>query len=141
MPKLTINRKSETNNKARKIGVYIDGIRVGSIANGESQSYEVLAGRHEVSAKIDWCGSQIKSIDLKDSQTQTLALAGFKYGSVAGIVMLLFFGSYLIGKYVFDLKLYFLIVGTVLTFCYPLYFITFGRNHYLKLSEVTAAEI
>lgn len=141
MPKLSINRISETKNKARKIAIYIDGVRVGSLANGESQTYEVSPGRHDVSAKIDWCGSQNKSIDLKNSQTQTLELAGFKYGSVAGIVMLILFGSYLIAKYMFHLQLSFLLVGTALAFCYPLYFLSFGRNHYLKLTEVKDTEI
>ena len=49
MTKLIITRTSEWNNKARAIGIYIDGKKVGTINDGETQEQ---AAQREVNGKL-----------------------------------------------------------------------------------------
>lgn len=136
MPKLIIQRKSEPNNKARKITIYIDEKMVGTLANGETRAYDLELGSHEVFAKIDWFGSKKVKVDVTESPTHALKLSGFKYGTWVGLIIIGLILGYFIGRFRFDEDLDFLLVLAGITFMYPLYFITIGRNRYLKLKEV-----
>lgn len=132
---LIIDRKSEWNNKGRKIGIYVDGKKVGSINDGETQEYEIENGTHEILAKIDWCRSQKINLNITENETKTIKLSGFKYGSWIFPIILGIMLFYYIGKYALNIDLNFLIWLSVIGFLYPTYYITFGRNSYLKLSE------
>lgn len=57
MPKLSIHRISEFENRARKIKLEIDGLPVCTIKNGEHITLDVPLGKHSLQAKIDWCSS------------------------------------------------------------------------------------
>jgi len=64
-----------------------------------------------------------------------LKLSGFKYGkwilpTLLGIMLL-----YYLGKYALNTDLNFLIWIVVIGFLYPFYFLTFGKNRYLILTE------
>ena len=39
--------------------VILDGNKVGKIANGETREFPISNGQHDLSLKIDWCGSRI----------------------------------------------------------------------------------
>lgn len=136
MPKLIIQRESEANNKARKISIYIDEKNVGTLANGETRAYDVEVGPHEVFAKIDWCGSQKVTIDITESPEHALKLSGFKNGTWAGLGIIGLILIYFIGKFGFNENLNFLLALAGIAFMYPLYFVTIGRNRYLKLTVV-----
>jgi hypothetical protein len=134
MAKIRIERNSEWNNKARAIGIYIDGEKVGTINDGEAQEYEVKNGEHEIYAKIDWCRSPKIALNINENETKTFKLGGFKYGTwilpiILGVVLF-----YYLGTYVLKVDLHFLIWIIVIGFLYPLYFITFGKNSYLILT-------
>lgn len=136
MTKIRIERNTEWNNKAREIGIYIDGEKCGTIGSGERQEYEVENGEHEVYAKIDWCRSQKIKLDTIENEITTLKLTGFKYGAwvtpiIFGIILI-----YSLGKYALDIDLSFLIGFAVIGFLYPMYYITFGKNNYLRLNEL-----
>ncbi|WP_019039647.1 hypothetical protein [Psychroflexus tropicus] len=135
MTKIRVERNSEWNNKARAIGIYIDGEKVGIINDGETKEYEVENGKHEVFAKIDWCRSPKIKLHLTENKTKSLKLSGFKYGkwilpTLLGIMLL-----YFLGKYALNTDLNFLIWIVVIGFLYPIYHITFGKNRYLILAE------
>ncbi|MFC7445284.1 hypothetical protein C7H62_0513 [Mesoflavibacter sp. HG96] len=135
MTKIRIERNSEWNNKARAIEIYINGEKVGTINDGETQEYEVENGEHEIFAKIDWCRSPKIKLNLTENETKTLKLSGFKYGkwilpTLLGIMLL-----YYLGKYALNTDLNFLIWIVVIGFLYPFYFLTFGKNRYLILTE------
>ena len=135
MTKIRIERNSEWNNKAREIGIYIDGEKVGTINDGETQDYVVENGKHEIYAKIDWCRSQKIELNVAENETAILKLTGFKYGTwilpiIFGIMLL-----YFLGKYALNFDLNFLIWIMAITFLYPMYYITFGKNRYLILTE------
>jgi len=73
-----ILRKDEYNNKFRPIKIFVDGENIGTIANGETKDFNVHSGRHSIIAKIDWCSSSELSFDIKDNETKTFSLGGFK---------------------------------------------------------------
>jgi len=135
MTKIIIERNSEWNNKVREIGIYIDGEKVGTIDDGKTQEYEVESGKHEIYAKIDWCRSQKIELNTVENDLTTLKLTGFKYGTwilpiILGIMLI-----YFIGKYALNINLNFLIGLGVIGFLCPIYFITFGKNRYLILTD------
>ncbi len=135
MTKIKIERNSEWNNKAREIGIYIDGEKVGTINDGETQDYAIENGEHEVYAKIDWCRSQKIKLNIAENETIILKLTGFKYGTW---ILRIFTGSmlmYCLGKYALNFDLNFLIWIMAISFLYPIYFLTIGKNSYLTLTK------
>ena len=44
--------------------IRIDGLAVGSVRRGQSQSFPVSAGRHSVAARIDWSGSPEVTVEV-----------------------------------------------------------------------------
>ncbi len=135
MAKIIVERNSEWNNKAREIGIYINGEKVGTIDDGKTQKYEVESGKYEVYAKIDWCRSKKIIVDTNENEAKTLKLTGFKYGTwilpiILGIMLI-----YFLGKYALNIDLNFLIGLAGIGFLYPMYFITFGKNRYLILTD------
>tara|TARA_B110000967_G_C18373659_1_gene311782 strand:+ start:73 stop:510 length:438 start_codon:yes stop_codon:yes gene_type:complete len=135
MTKIIIKRNSEWNNKARLIGIYIDGEKVGTINDGETQEYEVGNGKHEIFAKIDWCRSPKIELNIEESELKTLKLSGFKYGTWILPTLLGIMLVYYLGKYALNFEMNFLIWFIAIGFLYPIYYITFGKNRYLKLTD------
>ncbi|EPR74530.1 hypothetical protein ADIWIN_0430 [Winogradskyella psychrotolerans RS-3] len=135
MTKIRIERNSEWNNKAREIGIYIDGEKAGTIDDGKTQEFEVESGKHEIYAKIDWCRSQKIELNTAENDLATLKLTGFKYGTWLLPLMLGFSVMYYLLTYVFDIKLIHIVWIPVIVLLYPTYFITFGKNRYLILTQ------
>lgn len=99
MAKINIIRTNEWNNRGREIGIYIDGQKAGTIANGETKEFQVSTGQHQLYAKIDWCSSQEFSC-LVENETKTLVLSGFKNSSFLSLPYYLTLGrkNYLLIK-------------------------------------------
>ncbi|PIB25538.1 hypothetical protein [Maribacter sp. 4G9] len=135
MRKIRVERNSEWNNKARAIGIYIDGEKVGTINDGETQEYEVENGKHEIFAKIDWCRSPKIELNIAENETKTIKLSGFKYSKWILPALLGIMLFYYLGKYALNIDLNFLIWILAIGFLYPIYYITFGKNRYLILTE------
>lgn len=118
----------------RDYNIFIDGQQVGTIANGESKDFPTTAGRHTVTAKIDWCSSQDIAIDVKDNQTKRLKVGGFKNGQ-----WLMSIGLGLIGLH-FTLTKFahfdYTIVLVAPLFLLLAYYSTIGRKKYLTLYEL-----
>jgi hypothetical protein len=57
MASLTITRDSGYADRRRAYKVVLDGERIGEIRNGETKEFPIGLGRHALSLKIDWCGS------------------------------------------------------------------------------------
>ncbi|WP_281847631.1 hypothetical protein [Olleya namhaensis] len=135
MTKISIQRHSEWNNKAREIGIYIDNKKVGVINDGDTQEYPTESGTHEVFAKIDWCRSQKIEINLNQDETKMLTLSGFKYGTWIMPILLGLLLLYYILTYVLNINAPFLMGLPAIAFLYPMYYITLGKNRYLTLTE------
>ncbi|QRM87890.1 hypothetical protein FG167_01180 [Lacinutrix sp. WUR7] len=135
MHTIRIERNSEWNNKARTIGIYIDGEVAGTIDDGETKEFMVASGKHEIHAKIDWCRSPKIEWIVSENETTSLKLRGFKYGTWIFPALLGISLVYYLGKYALNMNLSFLIWILAIGFLYPLYFITFGKNKYLRLTK------
>lgn len=136
MPKLIIRRNSEWANKMRSFDLYLNGVKFTEIKDKQVLSFEIPEGKYRLHAKIDWCGSQPLDIELGEGELRKVEVSGFILSSylfpVTLLICLLYFVIYL--KY--DHNSLFLATLMMLMFGYLFYFITFGRNHYLRLKEI-----
>ena len=58
MSSLTIKRDSGYADRLRRYRVLVDGSEIGKIGNGETKTFQVAPGKHELLLKIDWCRSK-----------------------------------------------------------------------------------
>jgi len=133
MATIILNRTSEYVNRLRNFGVYIDGKKVGTIANGDRKEFNVSPGQHSIVTKIDWCSSKTITFDLTDDEIKELKVGGFKNAKwlmpTTFIVIVL---SYIANwKYGFE-YLFYLVVPAFLLL---VYYLTVGRKRYLTLTE------
>jgi hypothetical protein len=118
----------------RDYKIFIDGKQVGTIANGETKDFPTTVGQHIVTAKVDWCSSPELSIELKESQTSSLKVGGFKYGQILmpigiGLIVL----HFILSKFADFDYIMFLVAPLFLLL---VYYLTIGRKKYLTLEEV-----
>lgn len=57
MASLTITRDKGYADRLRAYKVVLNGERIGEIRNGETKEFSICPGKHTLSLKIDWCGS------------------------------------------------------------------------------------
>ena|SRR5690554_1501883 len=136
MTKLRIERSSEWNNRARDFGLYVNGDKIGTISNGETKEFELKSGEYQLMAKIDWCQSQTLKFELLENETKTFELSGFKYGNLIIPMFALIFLGYYVLKIAFKIDLNFMIFVGIAMFLYPMYFLTLGRNKYIRIKEL-----
>ncbi|MFN8339912.1 MAG: hypothetical protein U0T36_12935 [Saprospiraceae bacterium] len=134
MATIRLKRTSEYNNRMRDYKIFIDGKQVGTIANGETKDFPTTVGQHIVTAKVDWCSSPELSIELKESQTSSLKVGGFKYGQILmpigiGLIVL----HFILSKFADFDYIMFLVAPLFLLL---VYYLTIGRKKYLTLEEV-----
>jgi hypothetical protein len=96
---LKIARLNEKTNRLRAIKIFVDGVNVGTIANGETKDFEVAAGAHEIIAKIDWCTSNVVSCMLSEKETKLFALNSFAQTNPLGIFAAIYYTSFGRKKY------------------------------------------
>lgn len=136
MSKLIIKRDSEWINAMRDVGIYLDGKKIGVISNGETKQFEIETGKHQLSTRIDWCGSKPVAINLSEVDIQKVKLSSFKFGR--WLMPLFLLGFLLVGfkQYISrDLILVLFIIMIPLG-VYVLYYLTFGHNSYLRLRKI-----
>lgn len=135
MAKIIINRTFEFNNMARNYGIYLNGIKIGTIGNGKTKEFELEAGNHLINGKIDWCKSPIIEVNINENECKEIEISGFKYGNFImpiglGVMSLIF-----LIKYFFKIGSNFFILLAGIGFLYPLYYFTLGKNNYLTIQE------
>ncbi|HEV8066508.1 MAG TPA: hypothetical protein VGP76_02140 [Planctomycetaceae bacterium] len=94
---LVISRTTQSLNYLRKFSVWIDGNRVGSIANGATQRFALAAGQHTIFVKIDWCMSDKVTADFKTGKPVELVCGS----DFTGWKLLLACLYFLSGKYIY----------------------------------------
>jgi hypothetical protein len=133
MSKIIITRKQEWNNRLRQIGIYLDGQKIGTIANGETKSFDVPSGNHALKAKIGWCGSREIELEVAGEEKKYFSLRGFRYSNI-----MLPFVIVLVLLNIFLRKIYansFVLWLTIPVFLLLIYYLTIGRNDYLRLTQ------
>lgn len=134
MAKLRVIRNPEWINSARKIRVYLDGQKIGTILNGEIKEFDVPAGQHILQVKIDWCGSNALACMITEKRVETVTISsGFKSGlyllsGLSGLIAIHF-----VLKIGFGIDL--LILFAIPAAFTLIYFLTIGRNKYLQIRK------
>ena len=133
MATIKIQRTKEHNNRLRDFIILIDGQEIGKLANGEIKDFEIVPGHHTIKAKIDWCSSPELSIITDDNETKNLKVGGFKYGNwlMPITVIIILLHSIIKAKAGINGTI-FLVIPSFLLLAY---YLTFGRNKYLTLTE------
>jgi hypothetical protein len=136
MSKLIVNRRSEWANRARAIGLYLDGKKIGAIKNGESKEFDLKAGNYKLKAKIEWCGSQVNDFEIKENENTKIELTGFSKNKWILPFLIIIQISLLILSTYFEIPDVIMITFSTCVLIYILFPVSFGRNHYLKLNQI-----
>ena len=133
MPKLLIKRNSEWANKMRSFELFLNGVKISEIKDNQLISFNIPEGKYQLVAKIDWCGSKPVYFDISEDEVKRIEIKGFIFSKyllpTAILVGLLYFGIY----FKFQVNSLFLAVLLMFFFGYILYFMSFGRDQYLRL--------
>lgn len=133
MSKLNFTRPSTFYNKYRDYRLFVDGVQVGKIGNGDVASFPVAPGKHTLSAKVDWCGSKDFTIDIKEGETKSLTLRTFKYGN---LLMPMLWGAIVL--HIILSRFWGINYGIALVlpgFLMLIYYLTIGRKQYLRILD------
>ncbi len=71
MAKLRIIRDSGYADRLRAYQVIVDSKQVGDLRDGQTKEFPVSAGQHQLSLKIDWCGSKTVLFSVAEGDTVT----------------------------------------------------------------------
>lgn len=137
MATLKIKRSSEWANRARHIGIYADGSRLGTIANGETKEFELPEGTHSLQAKIDWCASEKMAVKLTENEPKKIRLSGYKAGRYLLPISLVAIVAYFLLDWVFNIffwPLWFVILPGLAV---SIYYLSFGRKKYLRMEKIS----
>src|SRR5689334_21781248 len=70
---IRLTRTSEWKNRIRAFAVFINGVKVGKIRNGQSVTFPIDPGDHELFIKIDWCVSNVVGLRVSEGDTVELS--------------------------------------------------------------------
>jgi len=133
MAKLIIIRSNEYLNRLRAYRIYLNGIKLGNVGNGETKEFTVRPGKHQVCAKIDWCGSRTLSFEVAENETKTYEVGGFKHGNWLMPVSMTIVILHFILLFTIDFSYtFFLVLPAFLVF---VYYTTIGKKDYLFIKE------
>ena len=138
--RIVLTRSSEWMNRARRLRVYINGEKAGTIGNANTEEFKVQPGQHSVSCKVDWCSSRDFEVHLEAEQTVYLQVrSGMKhywYFAVPLLGVLAINLFYLFTQPSRPVWLDFLLPAMALPLLlYIFYFISIGRKDYLVISN------
>ena len=137
MTKLIVTRAAEWNNKARKFGIYLNEKKIGTIADGETKEFEIKPGNHKINGKVDWCKSPMLEFDITANESKEIQIAGYKHGQLIMRISLAIILVYFLLKHIFEIEWGFLIYFVAIGLLFNLFYITFGKNRYLRLLELS----
>jgi len=133
MPQIRINRSSEYINYLRNYRIFVDGVFVGTIANGRTKEIEVSPGPHKLILKIDWCSSPALEFVADHYNILEFETGCFRKGYFLTPLMLLMFIICAEVCQAFDNPYAFLAaIPVILIFTY---YVTVGRKRYLRLEQ------
>ena len=134
MATINLTRTSAYPDMLNDYELFLDGEKVGTIANGETKNIKTTSGQHTILAKVHWCSSPEFSFVLSETDKTKLTVGGFKNGNrillIAFWTIVLHFILQILFN--FDYTKYLIIPACVLWF----YYSTFGRKKYLAFKEL-----
>jgi hypothetical protein len=133
MTTIIFKRTLKGNNRLRAYKLFLDGKKIGTIANGQIKKIETTPGQHNVMAKIDWWSSPKISLLLNDGDNIELTINGFKNGNWIVPIIIGIFGFDFISRLVFHIN-----YGPTLiipAYILLVYYLTAGQKTHLTLVE------
>src|SRR5690242_13723550 len=70
--RLVIQRSRDYTGLARRLNVYLDGIQIGSVKSGDTETFMVAPGQHSLYVRMDWKRSDALSLNLESGTTTNL---------------------------------------------------------------------
>jgi hypothetical protein len=135
MTTLKIKRSNEFVNRFRKIGIYVDKKKIGTISNGETKEFEIPTGQHVVKAKIDWCGSNNLTCQINENELKTISISSFNHGKSFILCLIVAIALLFILKFGFDIKSDNMFLAGIFPTVLLFYYLTIGRSSYLRIKE------
>lgn len=133
MAKLIILRKMDFMNMARSYRIYLDGKKLGYIANQQTQEFQVATGDHMLSLKIDWFGSADLPITLLEEETRIYLVKVNPLFIFSSLLTLAFLLLDTLMNEVYSVRLF--LVLAIISGLGIFYFLSFGRKQYLVLTD------
>lgn len=60
---------SKWEDKARAYRVFVDGVKIDEIRDGETKQFDLPEGEHSLVLKIDWCSSRVQEVTVEKGKT------------------------------------------------------------------------
>ncbi len=133
MATLMIKRGNEYINAARKIGIYVDGNKLGTVANASTETFEIPEGKHSLHAKIDWCSSRDFEFSIGANETKHLKLTGIPHANNIMLATAIVFILHIV--LVLTTGIHYVIWLTIPAAVILLYYFTIGRKDYLIIKD------
>lgn len=135
MAKLIIYRNSEWANKNLSYSLYLNNAKVSEIQDRQTKSLSLPEGNYRLEVKMKWCGSQPLEFHLEKSEEKRFEITGFAFSNyffpaAVGSVLLFLFHRTLYQKSSLILAALMMVF-----FGYLLFYVSFGRKHFLQLKE------
>ena len=134
--KIKIKRTSQWNNKYREIELYSNVNKIGSIRDGETKVFNIDSNSRMIYAKIDWCRSKSIKLDQNQETVQCFQLSSYKFGAwfLPTILVIILLHFIVTTHYGLNSNYFVWIAG--LLCLYPAYYLTIGKNRYLKVIKI-----
>ena len=88
MPTIKIQRPNKFIGRIRKFNVYVDDKKIGAVANGDTQEFEIAAGQHKIYCKQDLFNSPfVYDFSIEKNETKTF-IVQYLNKPIATILML-----------------------------------------------------
>ena len=130
----TIKIKRSNDYMMREFRLFIDGKKIGTIANAQTKEFDIAAGQHSIIARIDWCRSPELTFETNDEASKIFLVGGLKswrwlmpLGSIFIILSLLLKDK---------VSNYITAILVLIPLLYLLYYLTIGSKKYLTIKEL-----
>jgi hypothetical protein len=133
MAKLAVKRKSEWVNWSREMRIFLNGEKIGVIANGDSKEFEIPDGKYILKAKMNWYSSNEHSFVVSNNETHVTLLSAYKYSNIVIAFEFWIILAHFSIKYLYGYNN--IIWLATPFFLYSLSYSTIGYNRYLVLKE------
>ena len=137
MSKIIIERPNGWLYPSTNNNIYIDGVKVGSLTDGESLEHAITQGKHTIVAKSRWGGdSKVIEVHLGPDECKTIKLTAVKFFFWIPVLMPFVIATITyLSSLIFDVNLEFAYLMIGFLGIYLVYYFTFGKDTFWKLRE------
>ena len=139
MPKIRIERNTGWIGQLRRIEIFIDGEKMGTVNDGETKDYEIEKGKHEVYAKLGWERSQKIELNIVESEITVLKLTLYKYGTLILLINIALLALSIVGKDTLNFEFKHYIILSAILILHPIYYMI--KNKTVILTKINKKNV